>query len=374
MTKLQRHFKEHKEAYCSAALILLPFVAPLLLAELFSLAYDAFHLEPVLRFLATFVILLFLDVLIVFVSLFILACVYECFFPKKLDSSKENRFFDAFPIYGAIGVYFCLCIVFSDRIQEDWHRIVAQYTSDASSVSEVEERYWVTKSTRKTHNSSCRYYENSRGYYSSAGTGNNCRICGGAGTQQDRRISRSEAPDNKVQGGTVENPGAGMDKPVGQVAVMVTKPATAEPEKKESTFFLVDENTEGVYWYSFEEGMRHRDTCEKFGKGRDGYYTKKQNGRPCPMCCHDESDASSRQMPDKNAEGNLYWISASDRKVHNESCIWYGKYQGHYSTIPFGQNCPICGGAIVVINEPASISAPAGSAESASRAVEEASE
>lgn len=180
IAKLQRHFKEHKEAYCSAALILLPFVAPLLLAELFSLAYDAFHLEPVLRFLATFVILFFLDVLIVFVSIFILSCVYECFFPKKLDSSKEVRAFDAFLIYGAIGVYFCLCIVFSDRIQEDWHRIVAQYTSDASSVSEVEERYWVTKSTGKTHNSSCRYYENSRGYYSFSGTGNNCKICGGA--------------------------------------------------------------------------------------------------------------------------------------------------------------------------------------------------
>lgn len=181
ITKLQRHFKEHKEAYCSTALILLLFVGPFLLGELFSLPCVAFHLGPILRFLATFVLLFILDVIIVFVSLFILACVYECFFSKKLDLSTEDRFNDAFLIYGTIGVYFGLCIIFSGRIQEDWHRMVTQYTSDTSSVSEVEERYWVTKSTRKTHNSSCRYYENSRGYYSSSGSGNNCRICGGAG-------------------------------------------------------------------------------------------------------------------------------------------------------------------------------------------------
>ena len=344
IAKLQRHFKEHKEAYCCAALILLPFVGPFLLAELFSLAYDAFHLGPVLRFLATFVLFFFIDVFIVMVSLVVLTCAYACFSSERLDFRREERLVVAWFIYGTIGVYFGLCIIFSGRIQEDWHRMVAQYTSDTSSVSEVEERYWVTKSTSKTHNSSCRYYENSRGYYSSAGTGNNCRICGGADTQQDRRISRSEAPDNKVQGGTVENPGAGMNKPVGQAAAMDTKPTTAEPEKKGSTFFLVDENTEGVYWYSFEDGLRHRDTCEKFGKGRDGYFTKKPKGRPCAICCHDEPADISRLASDKEANEDLYWISASDNKIHNASCIWYGKYQGRYSSVPFGRTCPICGG------------------------------
>lgn len=39
--------------------------------------------------------------------------------------------------------------------------------------------YWVTSSSGKTHNSSCRYYKNSKGYESEKGTGNNCKICGG---------------------------------------------------------------------------------------------------------------------------------------------------------------------------------------------------
>lgn len=42
------------------------------------------------------------------------------------------------------------------------------------------ERYWVTSSSGKTHNASCRWYANSNGYYSSTGTGNNCKVCGGA--------------------------------------------------------------------------------------------------------------------------------------------------------------------------------------------------
>jgi len=44
----------------------------------------------------------------------------------------------------------------------------------------AEKRYWVTRSSGKTHNSHCRYYANSKGYYSSTGTGNNCKFCGGA--------------------------------------------------------------------------------------------------------------------------------------------------------------------------------------------------
>lgn len=42
------------------------------------------------------------------------------------------------------------------------------------------QRYWVTSSSGKTHNASCRWYANSNGYYSATGTGNNCRVCGGA--------------------------------------------------------------------------------------------------------------------------------------------------------------------------------------------------
>lgn len=42
------------------------------------------------------------------------------------------------------------------------------------------ENYWITATSKKTHNSSCRYYGNSKGYYATTGTGNNCRVCGGA--------------------------------------------------------------------------------------------------------------------------------------------------------------------------------------------------
>lgn len=42
-----------------------------------------------------------------------------------------------------------------------------------------EKTYWIS-STGKTHNSSCRYYNNCKGYWSDTGSGDNCKICGGA--------------------------------------------------------------------------------------------------------------------------------------------------------------------------------------------------
>lgn len=56
----------------------------------------------------------------------------------------------------------------------------ASADTTAAHPAEATQRYWVTASSGKTHNSSCRYYANSKGYYSSTGTGNNCKICGGA--------------------------------------------------------------------------------------------------------------------------------------------------------------------------------------------------
>lgn len=41
-------------------------------------------------------------------------------------------------------------------------------------------RYWITKSSGKTHNRSCRYYKNSKGHGSDTPSGNDCKICGGA--------------------------------------------------------------------------------------------------------------------------------------------------------------------------------------------------
>lgn len=42
-----------------------------------------------------------------------------------------------------------------------------------------EGQYWIS-STGKTHNSSCRYYRTCKGHASDKGSGNNCKICGGA--------------------------------------------------------------------------------------------------------------------------------------------------------------------------------------------------
>lgn len=60
-----------------------------------------------------------------------------------------------------------------------WNELVTP-DAEATTSQVAHERYWVTSSSGKTHNSSCRYYANSKGHYSSKGTGNNCRICGGA--------------------------------------------------------------------------------------------------------------------------------------------------------------------------------------------------
>ena len=54
------------------------------------------------------------------------------------------------------------------------------YTPEPPSAEQAQGKYWVTASTGKTHNRRCRYYKNSRGYHSTTGTGNNCKICGGA--------------------------------------------------------------------------------------------------------------------------------------------------------------------------------------------------
>lgn len=43
----------------------------------------------------------------------------------------------------------------------------------------VAETFWVTKSSGKVHNKSCRYYRNSNGSKTSNPTGTNCKICGG---------------------------------------------------------------------------------------------------------------------------------------------------------------------------------------------------
>jgi hypothetical protein len=44
---------------------------------------------------------------------------------------------------------------------------------------EDDEKYWINNHSNKTHNRSCKYYENCDGHYSATGSGDDCRICGG---------------------------------------------------------------------------------------------------------------------------------------------------------------------------------------------------
>lgn len=39
--------------------------------------------------------------------------------------------------------------------------------------------YWITKSSGKRHNSSCRWYKKSKGYCTDEKIGTACKICGG---------------------------------------------------------------------------------------------------------------------------------------------------------------------------------------------------
>ena len=54
--------------------------------------------------------------------------------------------------------------------------------SSASSVESAQKQeltHWITYSSRKRHNSSCRYYQNSKGRAASSTEGIACKICGG---------------------------------------------------------------------------------------------------------------------------------------------------------------------------------------------------
>jgi hypothetical protein len=45
--------------------------------------------------------------------------------------------------------------------------------------SEPQQKYWLTISSNKRHNSSCRYFEKSRGRYCGPNEGIPCKLCGG---------------------------------------------------------------------------------------------------------------------------------------------------------------------------------------------------
>lgn len=55
----------------------------------------------------------------------------------------------------------------------------SSYGATLRSTQPANSRYWITTSSRKRHNRSCRYFRNSKGKYGSANEGIACKICGG---------------------------------------------------------------------------------------------------------------------------------------------------------------------------------------------------
>ena len=49
----------------------------------------------------------------------------------------------------------------------------------ASSACAVDAKYWITASSKKRHNSTCKYFKKSKGYPTNEKVGVPCKICGG---------------------------------------------------------------------------------------------------------------------------------------------------------------------------------------------------
>lgn len=107
-------------------------------------------------------------------------------------------------------------------------------------------RYWVTSSSGKTHNASCRWYGTSKGYYSSTSTGNNCLKCGGAGYSDNASITAPSASDSHA----------------------VTAPANKAAER---------------YWVTSSSGKTHNASCRWYANSK-GYYSSTGTGNNCKVC------------------------------------------------------------------------------------------
>jgi len=49
----------------------------------------------------------------------------------------------------------------------------------AATTKSTEQKYWITNSSSKRHNSACRYFQNSNGRFCGPNDGIPCKICGG---------------------------------------------------------------------------------------------------------------------------------------------------------------------------------------------------
>lgn len=60
--------------------------------------------------------------------------------------------------------------------QETPKTVTANHLTDNAS---SDSQYWITSSSKKRHNSNCKYYKNSKGFLSKEKTGVPCGVCGG---------------------------------------------------------------------------------------------------------------------------------------------------------------------------------------------------
>lgn len=163
------------------ALLGAPIYLPFIVGNALGWVVDAFGLEPLVIIILVGFLSIMIGGLIGCILLVLLQAVW-------LDSFLEKAVLEPYrdKIRNCVGIVFTiisslliLCCVSGGLIRSEWSKI--GHTAAAPEESAVqEERYWVTTSSGKTHNSSCRYYANSKGHFSTKGTGNNCKICGGA--------------------------------------------------------------------------------------------------------------------------------------------------------------------------------------------------
>ena len=150
--------------------------------------------------------------------------------------------------------------------------------------------YWYNSKSGILHNSSCKWYGNTKkGYYTNKVIGKDCGICGGA-----YRVKVSST--------------------------------------KESGY---------KYWYNSNSGVLHNSKGMWYGNTKKGYYTNKIIGRDCGIC----GGAHRVKTYIPKTTGDKYWINTNSGVRHNSSCRWYGNTKkGYYTNEPVGRPCGICGG------------------------------
>ena len=96
-------------------------------------------------------------------------------------------------------------------------------------------RYWVS-GNGKIHNKTCRYYgSSSKGRYMDEASGVNCKLCGGAGSNEATAVSS-------------------------------------------------DNNADGTKYWVTSTGKTHSPGCRYYGTTKRGYYTTKPTGNNCKKC------------------------------------------------------------------------------------------